>query len=88
MPDGPGAASASGADRRYCDLPREHPESYHSFMWESLFRHIDIQPQNVNILDGNAHDYDAECRQYEAKMKARLLRLVEASSDSRASSQA
>ena len=55
---------------RYCDLPREHPESYHSFMWESLFRHIDIQPQNVNILDGNAHDWDAECRGYEAKMKA------------------
>jgi len=54
----------------YCDLPREHPESYHSFMWESLFRHIDIQPQNVNILDGNAVDYDAECRQYEEKMKA------------------
>jgi glucosamine-6-phosphate deaminase len=39
-------------------------------MWESLFRHIDIQPQNVNILDGNAQDLEAECRQYEAKMKA------------------
>ena len=24
----------------YCALPRDHPESYHSFMWENLFRHI------------------------------------------------
>ena len=54
----------------YCDLPREHPESYHSFMWEKLFRHIDIQPQNVNILDGNARDVQEECTRYEAKMKS------------------
>ena len=40
----------------YCGLPRDHPESYHSFMWENLFKHIDIQPQNANILDGNAPD--------------------------------
>ena len=54
----------------YCDLARDHPESYHSFMWENLFRHIDIQPQNVNLLDGNASDRDAECRRYEEKIVA------------------
>lgn len=54
----------------YVGLPRDHPESYHSFMWENLFRHVDIQPQNVNILDGNARDVDAECRRYEEKIKA------------------
>lgn len=46
----------------YVDLARSHPESYHSFMWENLFRHIDIQPQNAHILDGNALDLEAECK--------------------------
>jgi len=54
----------------YCDLPRDHPESYHSFMWENLFRHIDIQPQNAHILDGNARDVDEECARYEEKIRS------------------
>lgn len=53
----------------YCCLPRDHPESYHSFMWENLFRHIDIQPQNANVLDGNAPDLIEECRKYEEKIQ-------------------
>jgi len=53
----------------YCGLPRDHPESYHSFMWQSLFRHVDIQPQNVNILDGNASNFQVECNRYEEKIK-------------------
>lgn len=54
----------------YCGLPEEHPESYHSFMWNNFFRHIDILPENVNILDGNASDLDAECARFEAKIKS------------------
>merc|ERR1712185_681315 len=53
----------------YCGLPRDHPESYHSFMFENLFRHIDIQRQNVNILDGNAANFQVECARYEEKIK-------------------
>ena len=53
----------------YCGLPSDHPESYHSFMWQNLFRHIDIQPQNVNILDGNAANFQVECNRYEEKIK-------------------
>ena len=53
----------------YCGLPRDHPESYHSFMWENLFRHVDIQPGNANLLDGNAADLDVECKRYEDKIK-------------------
>lgn len=34
----------------YVGLPKEHPESYHSFMHNNFFKHIDIQPQNINIL--------------------------------------
>ena len=54
----------------YVGLPKDHPESYHSFMWNNFFSHIDIKPENVNILNGNAEDLEAECAAYEAKMKA------------------
>ena len=54
----------------YCNLPEEHPESYHSFMWTNFFSHIDINPENVNFLNGNAPDIEAECRRYEEKIKS------------------
>lgn len=53
----------------YCDLPRDHPESYHSFMWNNLFKHIDILPENAHMLDGNAADLEKECADYETKIK-------------------
>ncbi|CAF0729727.1 unnamed protein product [Adineta steineri] len=49
----------------YVGLPRDHPESYHSFMWNNFFKHIDIDPKNVHILDGNATDLIHECNEYE-----------------------
>ena len=53
----------------YVGLPEEHPESYHSFMWNNFFRHIDIIPENVNILNGNAEDLVKECADYEARIE-------------------
>lgn len=52
----------------YVNLPRDHPESYHSFMWNNFFKHIDIDPSNAHILDGNASDLDKECRQFEREI--------------------
>lgn len=49
-------------------LPRDHPESYHSFMYKHFFSHVDIPPANINILNGNAPDLAAECAAYEAKI--------------------
>jgi len=54
----------------YVGIPREHPQSYHTFMWDTLFAHIDIQKDNVNLLDGNAPDLDAECQRFEDKIKS------------------
>ncbi|KAI8594802.1 glucosamine-6-phosphate deaminase 1, isoform CRA_c [Dissophora ornata] len=54
----------------YVGLPRDHPESYHSFMWSNLFKHVDILPENVHILDGNSSDLDLECQRYEEKIAA------------------
>jgi glucosamine-6-phosphate deaminase len=53
----------------YVKIPEDHPESYHSFMWNNFFSHVDIQKKNVNILDGNAKDLTAECESFEKKMK-------------------
>lgn len=54
----------------YIGLPRGHPQSYHSFMWENLFRHVNIRPQNVHIPDGNAPDIPAFCASYEQSIRA------------------
>ncbi|GHS99558.1 glucosamine-6-phosphate deaminase [Bacteroidia bacterium] len=54
----------------YVGLPENHPQSYHSFMWENFFSHINIRPENVHILNGNAPDLNAECEQYEADIHA------------------
>jgi len=53
----------------YVGLPRTHHESYHYFMFNNLFKHIDIDPQNVHLLDGNAPDLVKECQEFESKMK-------------------
>ncbi|GAU90289.1 hypothetical protein RvY_02727 [Ramazzottius varieornatus] len=54
----------------YVGLARNHPESYHSFMWNNFFKHIDIDPKNAHLLDGNAKDLVKECDQFENAIKA------------------
>ncbi|KAF8070417.1 glucosamine-6-phosphate isomerase [Lyophyllum atratum] len=53
----------------YVGIPREHPESYHTFMFREFFSHVDIPPSQVNILDGTATDLVAECNAYEERIK-------------------
>ena len=52
----------------YVGIPENHPESYHSFMWNNFFSHIDIPRENVHILNGNAKDLEAECINYEKQI--------------------
>jgi glucosamine-6-phosphate deaminase len=64
----------------YVGLPPEHDQSYHYFMWENLFKHININPANVHIPQGMFGDLkispyetdpkiEAYCRWYEEKIK-------------------
>lgn len=53
----------------YIGLPKDHPQSYYTFMWQNFFNHIDIKKENVHILNGMAEDPEAECRAYEDAMK-------------------
>ncbi|XP_046371976.2 glucosamine-6-phosphate isomerase 2-like [Haliotis rufescens] len=52
----------------YVGLRRDHAESYHSFMWNNFFKHIDIVPENAHILDGNAADLEVECNRFESEI--------------------
>lgn len=49
----------------YIGLSKDHPQSYHTFMWENFFKHIDIKKENAHILNGMAEDPKAECAAYE-----------------------
>ena len=49
----------------YVGLPKDHDQSYYSFMWTNFFSLIDIKPENAHILNGNAPDLDEECANYE-----------------------
>lgn len=54
----------------YVGIPEDHPESFHSFMYRNFFNHVNVKPENINILNGNAEDLTAECENYEEKIKS------------------
>lgn len=48
----------------YRGLPREHDQSYYYFMYENLFKHINIDLNNTNVPNGMELDSDKECQRY------------------------
>jgi glucosamine-6-phosphate deaminase len=54
----------------YVGIAREHPGSYFTYMKRHLFDHVDIDPRNTRIPDGNAPDLAAECVRYDAAIHA------------------
>lgn len=53
----------------YVGLTKDHPQSYHYFMHENLFKHINIAPQNIYIPSGTTDNYRAFCAWYEQRIK-------------------
>jgi len=54
----------------YLGLPAFHPQSFHHFMQETLFRHINVQPRNIHIPDGTIRgDYEQYCASYEQAIR-------------------
>jgi glucosamine-6-phosphate deaminase len=53
----------------YVGLAADHPQSYHRFMKDNFFDHVDIDWKNVHILNGMAKDLHAECVAYEEAIK-------------------
>jgi len=56
----------------YYPMQKDSIHSYHRFMWENLFSHVDINPANVHIPDGALPraEVDAACRAYEDAIEA------------------
>jgi len=52
----------------YVGLPVSHPQSYHYFMHENFFKHVNIPPQNINIPSGTTSNYPAFCEWYEQRI--------------------
>jgi glucosamine-6-phosphate deaminase len=52
----------------YVGLTHKHPQSYHYFMYENLFRHINIPKQNIYIPSGTTDNYEAFCKWYEQRI--------------------
>lgn len=53
----------------YVGLSPDNDQSYHYFMYKHFFNHVNVKPENINILNGEAADVDAECAQYEEKIR-------------------
>ena len=54
----------------YRGLPKEHPESYWSFMHRNLFDLVNIRPEAINLPDGTNMDAEGECARYDAVIKS------------------
>src|SRR5437660_12860137 len=39
----------------YLGLPPAHPQSFHHFMHEHLFAHVNVNLRNIHIPDGTIH---------------------------------
>ena len=52
----------------YVGLTPNHPQSYHYFMRENFFQHVNIPPQNINIPSGTTSNYRAFCEWYEQRI--------------------
>jgi glucosamine-6-phosphate deaminase len=54
----------------YYPMAPDNIHSYHRFMWENFFSHVDIPPQNVHIPRGDVprEQVDDECLRYEMEI--------------------
>ena len=54
----------------YVGLAPDHPCSYHRFMQEELFDHVDMRPETIHVPDGLAADPDAAAAAYDRAIEA------------------
>lgn len=53
----------------YYGLDPKNNQSYHYFMYENLFKHINVKEENIHIPDGNVKDVEEFCREYEKEIE-------------------
>src|SRR3990172_8647502 len=53
----------------YIGLSPDHTQSYHHFMMENFFKHINVDHRYMHIPHGMASDIEAHCEWYEEQIK-------------------
>lgn len=53
----------------YVGLPPFHEESYNYFMWENLFKHVNVSPSRVFVPQSLPQEVDAFCEWYEGQIR-------------------
>jgi len=53
----------------YIGLPSGHPQSYHAYMVQHLFCHLDLSPERTHIPSSDAPDPAEECRRYDERIR-------------------
>ena len=53
----------------YVGLPQKHEQSYHYFMHENFFKHVNIPQQNIYIPSGTTDNHPAFCQWYEQRIR-------------------
>lgn len=53
----------------YIGIPRNHPQSYYTFMHENLFNDLDCPEENIHVPEGDRPDEEQACIDYENALK-------------------
>lgn len=53
----------------YIGLALDHPNSFHAYMDDHLFRHVNIHSERTHIPNGEAKDLEGECLAYEETIR-------------------
>jgi glucosamine-6-phosphate deaminase len=53
----------------YYQLSPDHPQSYHLYMKDNLFKYINVKPENIHIPKGSSSEIQRECAAYEGLIK-------------------
>ena len=53
----------------YVGIPEDHECSYHRFMNEQLFGHVNIRPEAIHVPDGNAPDLEGSAAAYDEAIR-------------------
>jgi glucosamine-6-phosphate deaminase len=55
----------------YLGISPQHPHSFHQFMSEHFFSHVNVNPRNIHIPDGTiSGEYEKYCAAYEDEIRS------------------
>lgn len=54
----------------YCELPKNHSESYYTFMHQNLFDYVDMKKENINIPSSVGANLEHLAKEYNDKLNS------------------